>query len=121
MSPEIIFPESTLWTTVDPHHADHASASISTSIFWIDQRGDFDHRRGGADVAKEFAVGAADFFPVGNVGDEHARAHDVFHAGAGLLQGRLDVVECLHGLRVGVAGADDFPSASVAVVPATCT
>ena len=29
----------------------------------VDEGGDLDHRRGGADGGEEFAVGAADFFP----------------------------------------------------------
>jgi hypothetical protein len=33
-------------------------------------------------VAKKLAVGSADFFPAGDVGDEHPGAHDVLQVGA---------------------------------------
>ncbi len=53
-------------------------------------------------------MGFPDLFPLGDVGDVHARAHDVFQAGAGFLQGRFDVPQRLHRLGVGVAHADNL-------------
>src|SRR5947199_6539097 len=49
----------------------------------------------------------ADLLPVSDVRDEDAGANNIFHAGPSLLQSRLDVLQRLHRLRVGIANADD--------------
>lgn len=69
---------------------------------------DFNHGGGGTNVLEEFAVGPADFFPVGDVGDEHTSAYDVFQAGTGAGESGFEVADDLGGLRVGIADADDF-------------
>src|SRR5207247_5787927 len=48
----------------------------------------------------------ADLLPVSDVRDEDAGANNIFHAGSSLLQSRLDVLQRLHRLRVGIANAD---------------
>src|SRR5436853_149331 len=48
----------------------------------------------------------ADLLPVSDVRDEDAGANNIFHAGPSLLQSRLDVLQRLHGLCVGIANAD---------------
>src|SRR5947199_2957824 len=48
----------------------------------------------------------ADLLPVSDVRDEDAGANNIFHAGPSLLQSRLDVLQRLHRLRVGIASAD---------------
>src|SRR5438552_7279846 len=48
----------------------------------------------------------ADLLPVSDVRDEDAGANNIFHAGPSLLQSRLDVLQRLHRLRVGIANAD---------------
>ncbi len=73
----------------------------------IDQPSHLDHRRRRTDVAENLAVGAADFFPVLDVGDVHPRAHDVAERGSGLLERGSDVPKRLDRLRIGVAGPDD--------------
>ena len=85
-----------------------ASASISTSM-----SGSISFATSTIDVAgrmraEDFAVRLADRFPVEDVGDVHARAHDVLEGGARLLQGAADVGEDLHRLRARVALADDL-------------
>jgi len=44
----------------------------------VDQLGDFEERGGWADFFEDFAVDSGDFFPLGDVDDEHAGADDVF-------------------------------------------
>ena len=66
-----------------------------------------------------FAVSLADLLPVGDVGDEYARAHDVFHAGSGLPQGSFDVLQRLHGLRVGSPTPTILPSVQSPWFPTT--
>ncbi len=62
----------------------------------------------GSNVAEEFSVGFANFFPVGDVDHVHAGADNIFHGCAGFLQRRFDVFQGLHGLGVNVADTDDF-------------
>ena len=45
----------------------------------------------------------ANFFPIGDVGHEHAGADDVFQRSSGPLQSAFDVLERLNGLRIGIA------------------
>jgi len=42
--------------------------------FGGDEPADFDHGAGGTDFAENLAVGTADFFPVGDMRNEEARA-----------------------------------------------
>jgi hypothetical protein len=74
----------------------------------VDQAANLDHDCGGANVAKHFAVRAADLLPIGDAGDVHARAHYVVQRSAGALQGAGDVFENLPRLPPGIAFADDF-------------
>src|SRR5581483_1798976 len=74
----------------------------------VDQAADLDHRRGGPDLAEDLAVRRAVFLPQRDVGDEHARAHDVFQRRAERLQRLLDVADRLQRLRLGIADADDL-------------
>ena len=48
---------------------------------------------GGPDGAEDFAMGAADFFPVFRVSEEHAGAEDVSEGGAGLDESFFDEAE----------------------------
>src|SRR6476659_3493879 len=73
----------------------------------VEQGADLEHGGDGTDVGEDLAVGAPDDLPLRDVGDEHARAHDVLQARADLRERRLDVGERLLGLDVGVAGAGD--------------
>src|ERR1700745_2231551 len=50
-----------------------------------------------------------DLVPVSDVCDEDAGANNIFHAGPSFLESRLDVLERLHRLRVGIANADHLP------------
>src|SRR4029077_4216219 len=68
-----------------------------------DQLADFDHRGRRADLAEDRAVRAPHELPRGNVDDVDARAYNLGERGPGASQGRLDVLERLHGLRVGIA------------------
>ena len=73
----------------------------------IDEGPHLDHRRGRPDVLEELPVGAPDVFPVaGDVDHIDARAHDTRQRRAEMREGTLDVLECLHGLGVRVAGAN---------------
>ena len=74
----------------------------------VDERRDLDHRRRRTDRSEDLAMRSADRFPLGDVGDVHARAHDVADRRAGLVQRAHDVGERLASLRVGVANADDL-------------
>jgi len=94
-----------------------ASASISTRHFGRDETRDLHHAGGGPDVAEKFAVGAANFFPLGDIEDVDARANNVFERSAGAREGSFNVANGLDGLRVGVADATMRPSGPVAVVP----
>ena len=67
-----------------------------------------DHGGGGANVLEEFAVGAADIFPVRDISDEHARSDYIFEAGTGTDKCSFDVFNDLDGLRVGISDAHDF-------------
>src|SRR5438477_3614979 len=73
-----------------------------------DQAAHLDHAGCWADGGEEFAVGAADFLPLGNINDKDSCAHDVLQTGTGLGECRFDVADGLHRLRVDVAYADDF-------------
>src|SRR5438309_10861614 len=73
-----------------------------------DQAADLHHAGGGADGGEEFAVGASDFLPIGDVDDEDACADYVFQRGTGFAKGGFDVSDGLHGLGVNVADAHDF-------------
>ena len=71
----------------------------------IDEGSHLDHRCGRPDVLEELTVGAPNVFPVaGNIDYINARAHDTAERGAEMREGALDVLECLHGLSVRVAG-----------------
>src|ERR1017187_2496686 len=70
-----------------------------------DQSAYLDHRGCGANFAEEFSMRLADFLPLRNVGYKHSRAHHILHAGAGFLQGALDVFQYLHGLGVRISHA----------------
>ncbi len=92
----------------DDHSPMTASASISTSI-----SGDISALTctidvAGTDMAEELSMRLADFFPFGDVDDEHSRAHHILHGRTCLQQGRLDVLQGLNGLSASVAHADDF-------------
>jgi len=63
----------------------------------------------GANIAEELSMRLADFLPLGDVGHKHARADDVFHAGANLLQCGFDILQGLHGLGVGVSHTNNLP------------
>src|SRR5437660_376561 len=76
--------------------------------FGRDQGAHLNHGSGRTNFAKNFSVSFADFLPVGDIGDKHARADDVIQAGTGLLQSRTNVLQGLHGLRVYVTNADDI-------------
>src|SRR3954469_18972397 len=73
----------------------------------VQQRADLEHGGDGTDVGEDLAVGTPDGLPLRDVGDEHARAHDVLQARADLGERRLDVGEGLLGLDVRVPGAGD--------------
>ena len=73
----------------------------------IDQPGDFDHRRDGADLTEHGAMRAADRFPIVDIGHEDARADDVLELGADCPQRRRDVGQRLLGLSAGITRADD--------------
>src|SRR5438128_9739027 len=70
----------------------------------VDQRLHLDHGGGRRARGEELAVGAAELLPAGNVGDEHARAHDAGSIGAELAQRTFDQFQAPAGLRVGVSG-----------------
>ena len=53
-------------------------------------------------------MGFANLLPVVYVDDVHARANNVFEAGARFLERRFDIFEDLYGLRVWVTNADDL-------------
>jgi len=72
-----------------------------------DELADLQHAGSGADGGKNFAVGASDFFPVGDVHDIEAGAHHVIEGGAGFEQGGFDIFYGLQGLDVNIADADD--------------
>ena len=73
----------------------------------IDEGPHLDHRRGRPDVFEELPVGAPDMFPVAcDVDHIDACAHDTRHRRAEMREGTFDVLECLHGLGVRVAGAN---------------
>src|SRR5882672_9746253 len=70
----------------------------------VDERLDLDHGGGGRAGGEEFAVGAPVLLPAGDVGHEHAGAHDAGPVGAELAQGALDQLQAAARLRVSVAG-----------------
>src|SRR5512142_2031274 len=72
----------------------------------IDQAFDFDHGCNGPDVPEDFAVRAAYFLPLIDVGHVDACPNDVVERRACLLQRGFDGLEGLYGLRVGIALAD---------------
>jgi hypothetical protein len=93
------------------------------SPFRIKESGDH-HRGGGANGAKDFAVRAADLFPVFSAGEEDAGADDVskwISGGAGLGEGFFDEGEDGAGLfggrqvfctdRTGAGDVDDVADA----------
>jgi len=73
----------------------------------IHQRPDLHHRARRPDVAEHLAVRPAHLLPVADVGHVDAGTHHVAQPGPRALERPLDVVQCLHRLRVGVAPADD--------------
>ena len=85
-----------------------ASASISTSISGDTMPPTCTIAVAGRILPKNSPC-ARPFFPLGDVGDEHARAHHVFQARSGLVQRGFDVAQRLHRLSVGVAHAHEVP------------
>src|SRR5580704_14560354 len=73
-----------------------------------DELADLQHAGRRADGSKNFAVSAADFFPVGDVHDIKASAYNVVKGGAGFEQGGLTILDGLQGLDVDIADADDI-------------
>lgn len=75
--------------------------------FRVEQGGN-DHGRCGPDGAKDFTVGAADFFPVLGTGEEHAGAVNMLESSAGLVECGFDQLEHRAGLlgRREVVGSD---------------
>ena len=69
---------------------------------------DFDHGARRSNIFEDFAVGAADGFPVGDVFYEDARADDVGYFRAGVGESRFDILQGLRHLGARVAYADDF-------------
>jgi len=74
---------------------------------WVDELADLNHGGDRTDGAEEFAVGATDRLPLGDVGDEHAGANNVIKRSTGLRERSLNGAEGLHGLEVRIAKADD--------------
>jgi hypothetical protein len=68
---------------------------------------DLQHAGGWADGGKNFSVGAADFFPLGDVHNIEAGADHVVESGAGFEQRGFDIFYGLQGLNVNIANADD--------------
>src|SRR5258708_3979152 len=60
-----------------------------------------------ADRAEALTMHARDGFPVGEIADIHARAHDIAQGAAKLADGSLDLVQNEARLRGRVARADD--------------
>src|SRR5438270_1404655 len=72
------------------------------------QLGYFHHACRRTNFAENLAMCASNFLPVsGNIRHIHASSHHVFHASAGALQCRLNVLEHLHSLGVSIANADN--------------
>src|SRR5208282_6015681 len=76
--------------------------------FWRNQGRDRHHGARGTNVAEKLAVRFSHFFPIRNVGKEHAGANHIFQGSSGPLQRAFNVLEGLNRLRVGIARADDF-------------
>src|SRR5262249_44091179 len=75
---------------------------------WRDKAADSDECGNRANVAENLAMGFSDFFPVGDVGDEHTRADHILHRRASFRKRGLDVLEDLDSLGIGIANADKF-------------
>src|SRR5262249_32405356 len=74
----------------------------------VDEAAHLDHRGRRTGLPQDLAVRATDLLPVTrDVDDVHARADDVRHPRTGPGEGRIDVLERLDGLGVGVAGTYD--------------
>src|SRR5438132_2438386 len=73
----------------------------------LDEAAHADHRRGGPDLAEQLGVGAAHFFRVADVREEHPRPYDVGQPGTRFLEGRLDLPEDVDRLAVRVPTSHD--------------
>ena len=92
---------------LDRIHAITASASISISISGEMSRRTSTMLVAGRMVAEHLAVRPGELLPAADVGHVHPGAHDVVQRRAGPPERRLDVLERLRRLGVGIPHADD--------------
>ena len=60
-------------------------------------------------LPKVFLVGFAKSFPLANISDVHASAHNLMNAGVHRFEGRFNNVKASTGLGLGIAGVDGVP------------
>ena len=75
----------------------------------VDEGADLDHRCRGADIAEDFAVRAADGFPItSDIDDVDTRPNDLIESGTGARERATDVRESLASLSRGVTDTEEL-------------
>jgi len=75
----------------------------------VDEGADLDHRCRGADIAEDFAVRAADGFPItSDIDDVDTRPNDLIESGTSARERATDVRESLASLSRGVTDAEEL-------------
>ena len=75
----------------------------------VDGGADLDHRCRGADIAEDFAVRAADGFPItSDIDDVDTRPNDLIESGTGARERAADVGESLASLSRGVTDTEEL-------------
>ncbi len=55
-------------------------------------------------------MGFADLLPVIDIGDEYTGTYNIFQAGANSFESRLDVLQDLDALRIGISNTHNLPA-----------